>query len=53
MKKSIHCPNPECYDDNCHGEACINEHQPEANKAYWENLADDYAMFTSEPSDEE
>ena len=23
------------------------------NKAYWENLADDYAMFTSEPSDEE
>jgi hypothetical protein len=49
-KKNIHCINPNCFDDNCHGTCELKT--TEANEEHWENLARDFLRRRWE-SDEE
>lgn len=49
-EKTIHCVNPNCFDDNCHGTCELKN--TEANEEHWENLAREFSL-RKEESDQE
>ncbi len=50
MKKNIHCINPNCFDDNCHG-SCESK-DIDMNEEHWDSLARDFSL-KKEESDQE
>lgn len=50
MKKNIHCINPNCFDDNCHG-SCESKDM-DMNEEHWDSLARDFSL-KKEESDQE
>ena len=51
MKKNIHCINPNCFDDNCHG-TCESK-DIDVNEEHWEGLARDFSLKKEESGQED